>query len=117
MKLRSLIECEIDVEFVDQGKAEAFFIDGTWRETFFDFADLEEAGEHLALQFHKAAEFIDSGAVNRSVEGFGQYVYNKKEGHWRLTEKYVEDGGALPCGDIIIRYETELGCSQVEVIS
>lgn len=34
-----------------------------------------------------------------------------------LTDRYVPEGEVLPCGEIVIHYESELQCSQIEEIA
>ncbi|MDA9557766.1 hypothetical protein N9R79_09795 [Vibrio sp.] len=116
MKFRSLIKCEIDVNFVDQEKAKAFFIDGDWKDIYYEFLDLEEAARHLAFAFHNAPEKLSEGGLFRDVDGFGEYFYSRDNKEWRLTDKYVPNGVGMPCGEIIISYESELQCSQAEEI-
>ncbi|MCY9861384.1 hypothetical protein OTK49_02485 [Vibrio coralliirubri] len=114
MKIRSTFDCKIDVDFQDPAKAQAYFIDGDWRDFFYAFDNLEEVTEHLALNFHKADEYYDHEGLNRSIEGFGSYVYQPETHEWRLSEDAEPDEESLDCGMIVIRYEQDLKCSDIE---
>lgn len=114
MKFRNKIECEIDVNFVDHEKAKGFFIDSDWKDCFFKFVDLEEVAEYLALAFHNSPESTDEDGRFKCVDGFGEYFYSHEDKVWRLTDRYLPQGGVLPCGEITIRYESALQCSQTD---
>jgi hypothetical protein len=113
MKFRNRLECEIDIDFVDLDKAKAYFIGSDWAEDFFEFEDIEDLAEHLSFNFHQAREILKDGLV-RFVEGIGEFVYSYENKEWRLTDKYLPEGEVLPCGDIVIRYESELQSAGVE---
>jgi len=96
---------EIDVNFIDEKKSYNHFIKGDWKESFYDFDDLDEIAEHIACNFHHASsEFRKIEGKHRFVkfiEGFGDFV-QQDNGLYRLTEDI--DGG----GDIDVSYEMEL---------
>ncbi|MGR5368424.1 hypothetical protein [Photobacterium damselae] len=107
---RSTFELQIDVDFKDKIKAEQFFIEGTWKDHFYVFNDLDDAAEHLSLNFHKYSDSWEDGGSWKYIEGFGSFLYNKDTKSWHLTSKDGEVGD-FECGDIEIKYEMELDCT------
>ena len=101
MAHRIEISTEIDIQFSDESKAEAFFIEGDWKETFFTFNDLEDVSRHIAYGFQQA---VGGWMVsNVDIEGFGRFEHKDKL--W--TSEYEEFGA------IYIRIETEMADSSI----
>lgn len=115
MKFKNTIQCEIEIDFKDKAKAKAFFIDGDWSETFYEISDLDELASILGFAFHNAEERLRQGLV-KSIEGFGDYIYSYEKKEWRLNDRQLSEGEELPCGDIVIKYTSELQCIETEEI-
>jgi hypothetical protein len=104
MNFRTELKCEIDIEFIDPEKSEAYFIGSDWENVFYSFHDLQGLAEHLLFDFHHEGDSYNTThcAMVRSIEGFGIYV-KQKDKSYQLTDEVAEE-----IGQIIIRYEQEL---------
>ncbi|MDP2566481.1 hypothetical protein [Pseudoalteromonas marina] len=116
MKFKNTIQCEIEIDFKDKAKAKAFFIDGDWSDVFYEIDDLEELAGILASLFNNAPERLGKG-LYRSIEGFGDYIYSYEKKEWNLSDRQLPEGEELPCGDIVIKYASELQCIETEEIT
>lgn len=110
--LRTTFEFQIDVNFVDKEKAEQMFLESDWKEFFFEFVDLDDVAEHLAMNFHRYDEKWEDDARWKHIEGFGSYRYNKESKAWHLAGE-GDGNNEFECGNIIIKYETETECTDV----
>lgn len=116
MKFKNTIQCEIEVDIKDREKAKAFFIDGDWSEIFYEISDLDELASILGFAFHNAEERLGQGLF-KSIEGFGDYIYSYEKKEWHLTDRLLEEGEDLPCGNIVIKYISELESIETEEIT
>lgn len=98
-------EMKINIDFLDPKKAQAFFIDGLWSESYHKYDDLLDISEDIATAFHNATEHRSSslGTWVRQVEGHGVFIYDNEKDHWQLHPDFHEHGG-----NIIVTYEEEL---------
>ena len=106
-KLRCTFEMEIDVEFLDPEAAEAYFVNGDWKNHFHEVADLDAVARALSLGFHHEMDRWDVEAKRwgRFVEGFGQFVtVEDAPNTFRTDDKTAEFIGSY----ILVRYESEL---------
>lgn len=110
-KTRSVdFEMQIHVSFGDEEAAKAYFIDGDWRNSFWDICDLDELAEILAYHFHMQPEYWDSErvAICRSPEGFGLYV-QQADGRYVLCEEGQKEIGTT----ITVKYASVLAVTGV----
>jgi hypothetical protein len=103
-EFRTSFEMEIDVSFADPEKAKAYFIDGEWKDSFWEIDDMEELAKYIAHSFHVEGDRYDAErkAIVRSAEGFGDYILGDS-GLYHLDETSAEY-----VGGITVRYEMEL---------
>lgn len=111
--LRTTFEFQIDINFTDKERANHFFIESDWKEHFYEFNDLDEVSEHLAINFDNASEQWEDGQHWKHIDGFGSYYYHREEKEWRLTKDMLKEGEELPCGEIVIKYEMNTECTDV----
>jgi len=85
------LETTMVIEFSDEAKIIAFFVNGTWRESFYHLQDLEDIARHLSFAFHQTSDDWDSDKKcwYKFVEGFGEF-YNDGEVWRNGTEEYGE---------------------------
>lgn len=104
-KMRVELKAEIDVTFSHPEKVEAVFIEGDWKECFWELYDLEEVVTHLANAFHNESDRwvfnkeTGTGYFERSPEGFGSYI-SQGNGDYVMEHETT--------GKITISYEMEL---------
>ena len=110
---RTTFEYQIDVNFIDKEKAESFFLESDWKDCFYEFNDLDEAAEHVAMNFHNDSGQYEGGDLIKYIEGFGSFLFHREENEWRLTKGALKDSDELPCGDIIIKYEMNPECTEI----
>jgi len=103
MKFETEMTQKINVEFSDPKKAEAFFIESDWKETFYTFTDLSDVVDHLAFAVRNSmrGETYDSKSGERyiNIEGFPTFSY--KDG------KLIADESDEHCGIISIYGDNE----------
>lgn len=85
MTRRITLTTEIDIQFSDEEKAKAYFIDGDWKEYFFTYSDMRDLCEHIAYSFH-----MQGGWREAYVEGFGTFI--REDEIWKVTN---EDFGTI----------------------
>ncbi|HHJ3076722.1 TPA: hypothetical protein ACPVZG_000512 [Vibrio parahaemolyticus] len=114
-KFKATLSAEFTVDFEDEKKAESFFLEGDWKESFYEFEDLEELVEHLLLNFFNADEKwdTDEGKRYKNVEGMGTYYLFSDTKEWKLIPK---EGSELPCGQITLKEIDSLGCEYVNEV-
>lgn len=114
-KFKATLSAEFTVDFEDEKKAESFFLEGDWKESFYEFEDLEELVEHLLLNFFNADEKwdTDEGKRYKNVEGMGTYYLFSDTKEWKLIPK---EGNELPCGQITLKEIDSLGCEYVNEV-
>lgn len=113
MKFKATLECEIEVDFSDKEKAQAYFIDGDWKEYFYTFDGLDEFTRHLVYAFNESEEMLRGGRI-KFVEGIGEFIHDRSKNEWRLTHKNLQEGESFLCGQIVIRYVQDTHCSTLE---
>lgn len=103
-KFRTFFEMEIDVEFDNPEKAEAFFIDGDWKKSFWTFDDLDEVAESIANSFHWENDHWDKDykKTAKFLEGYGNFIRIKPD-VWESCPSSIDE-----CGKITIRINMEL---------
>ncbi len=71
---------EVSVLFSDAQKAKAYFIDGNWKNIFWELSDMEELASNIAHSVFDTPGFYDRSkdVVVRNVEGYGAYVREAK---------------------------------------
>ncbi len=75
------LKATVKVQFSDEAKVKEFFIEGDWKECFFEFSDLTEIAEHLAFVVQKFGSF--------NIEGFGDFV---RESNYYVSHQPNEYG-------------------------
>ncbi|MBL0523181.1 hypothetical protein JD523_20195 [Aeromonas enteropelogenes] len=83
---------QISVEFADPDKSHAYFVDGDWKETFWDVDDLDDLARDIGHNFMNAT----AGGMTRKVylEGFGDLISNGN-GQWISCQEATEEYGQI----------------------
>ncbi len=92
------LKAEHNVSFSNPEKAQAFFIDGKWKDVFYDFVDLEELAGFIALSY------LQHG---KSFEGFSDFQRTKSP---MIVENKCEEYGIISIEvdmDLEVDYITE----------
>ena len=97
IEYKCIIEAEVNVSFSDEGKASDYFIDGDWKDCFFEAMDLEEFVQILSLGFFNTEDSFLDGELVRAVEGFVVFVYDDEEN--KYVSEYTEYGKIFISGD------------------
>lgn len=98
-------EMQYRVEVENPDAIQAYFIEGDWKDLFWEIEDLEDFVRSLTLSFDRHPEYWDRerGGSTRMVEGFGEF--NQKVGEpYRLVPEAAEELGT----QITIRVVDEL---------
>ena len=76
MKVRTDFEMKIDVAFSDPELAKSFWVDGDFKETMWDIADLDELASMIASAFHGESRHYDETLKKfvKEIEGYGTFV-------------------------------------------
>lgn len=104
MKFTATLEQEIKVVFTEPEKAKAFFIDGDWRESFFEFSHLEQLAEFLMLNTSDKLRVMDhwreDGELHfgANIEGF-PYFYKTADQQGLATKENPIIGQIIITGD------------------
>lgn len=98
MKFKADLTTEVNIEFPDPKRIEAYYIDGDWKETFYTYTDLEDMVEDLSLTLFLAGTYVQeiNGEYKavKDVEGFPYFVKTEDNG----TTVWVSS--AEECGEI-----------------
>lgn len=105
-KFNCTLEAKVDVAFSSPEKAEAFFIESDWKESFFQLDTLDEVAEHLSYAFFVVHREWSTKykCFYKFVEGFGDF-FLQKNGTYKGG---ASDGEA---GEIIIETDEDLEVS------
>lgn len=75
MKFGTNITKKVIIEFHDPEKTEEFFLESSWRESFYAYDSLEELAEGIAQSFeHEGESYIQGIGFGTILEGFGQFL-------------------------------------------
>lgn len=94
------LKVEFEISFSDIVKAEEFFIDGDWRDTFYDYDDLEDLVDSLGLDFYTSRTTVSTDGNYkkiRFVEGYGDFIYDPSIGEWECSD---DDFGVISIQDM-----------------
>jgi len=66
------------VEFTDPEKSKAFFIDGQWKDSFYDFSSLGSLSGHIVFNFYHTPRAYKAakGDFIKNIEGFSAFILN-----------------------------------------
>lgn len=93
MKFSAEIKADVEVIFADPDKAKATFIDGDWREAFWDIDGMEDLARDLAFAVHSQPERWTydeeqkKGYWQKSPEGFGEYIKDITSNSWIMDNE------------------------------
>lgn len=112
MKIKSIYETEITVQFDDPEKAKQFFLEGDWSEVFWSHDDLEELAADLGVSVKDGCKSWNEDLQRPTVscDGYGTFV-EVSPGVFELS------GDDLPCGKItvdILSEEDHTGSHEVD---
>ncbi|WP_348826496.1 hypothetical protein [Halomonas sp. RT37] len=105
-------EMKVRVEFSDEPKSKAFFIDGDWKESFYDLVDLEDLASSIASGFvHETPTFQpEHRTFGFFLEGYGLFLRTSYTPEtYVLTGQFADD-----CGGIAIKLIDELEAAYAE---
>ena len=94
-KFRTEFDMQIDVQFVDPEKSKAFFIDGDWKNSFWEFEELNEVAADIAHSFNLEDSQWNPRfkKICKFIEGYGTFV---KEGDVYITTNLgTEEAGEI----------------------
>jgi len=96
---------ELQIKFSEPLLAKAYFIDGEWRETFWDIDNMHQLAKNIANAVQDYPAYYDKGYESfvKSPEGFGVYV-RQTDGSYKATWKDF--------GDIIVTTVSELNAEE-----
>ena len=103
-KFQVELKAEYMVEFSDEKLAEDYFVNGEFKEYFWEPVDLEDLARTLTVQFHST-----DGVMTKFIEGYGDFVYDLE------TRKYVCEFKDF--GKITVTEESEIydeWCTEVD---
>jgi hypothetical protein len=103
-------EMQIQVEIENPEAVTAYFIDGNWREVFWDIDDLEDFVSSFAHAFQATPEYLRDGLFLKEVEGFGIYSRKPGEKGYQLSaDGVLEIGSAIgvTVDDLEVAFVTE----------
>lgn len=92
-KFKGELTAEVQIIFAEPEKAKAEFIDGDWRNVFWDIDSMEELTKNIAFAVHSAPERwiydeeIGQGNYEKNPEGFGDYI--KTEQGWVMDNEHT----------------------------
>ncbi len=108
-KISVELSADYEVAFAVPHKAEAFFIESAWKDSFFDFNDLEDVSEHIIMTFHNSESETIDGDKCMHLEGFPVFKCSLEHSDlWRAH--------SVECGSIVIKVCAELYCGCVEEV-
>jgi len=100
------LNAEYIVTFPDEQKTIDYFIEGDWRDSFFDFSSLQDMARSIIYDFHNAdREFVknkdDKYESIKSLEGYPTFVRDDNN-----MDKWAAN--CEECGTIIVELTQEL---------
>lgn len=89
-------EMQYRVEIENSEAVKAYFIDGDWKESFWELDDIEDFCRSLTTAFDRHPEYFDKelGGSSRFVEGFGLFNKPVRSNAYHLTERFTKDIGS-----------------------
>ena len=100
------LSAQYTVEFPDEQKVIDYFIDGTWKESFFEFSDIEDMVSSIIYSFIRTDTQLSSDTTQaafwyKEIEGYPPFIRDKDD-----RDLFV--ASHEECGTIIVKLEDEL---------
>lgn len=99
------LSCNYIISFLEPERAQAYYIDGDWKENFYEVDDLEDLAEHISLGlFNEPDNLFERDpkdpskfrrGFSRFVEGFGRFVRDGSPNKYELDEEFSQYGGGI----------------------